>query len=212
MNNEESLTVTKPRLYEMDYTQPKHAISLTNSTTHDTHISLPLSSLFTPPCSTRRRRSTSRPKRNTVFPHPTLAKPSSFSSPSSCSHSDRGPCSISRVSSTPASTPSSSFASSCAPSRASSSCVFLPPLRSPLVLSFTDRKYSLHSVFFYWKSVLVCGVIKAAQLYLWITALASCGPVICVLFEQSPKVLFVLVGLVANTYANNRPSFLLPPL
>ena len=200
MNNEESLTVTKPRLYEMDYTQPKHAISRTNSTTHDTHISLPLSSLFTPPCSTRRRRSTSRPKRNTAYPHPTLA------------NSDRGPCSISRVSSTPASTPSSSFASSCAPSRASSSCVFLPPLRSPLVLSFTDRKYSLHSVFFYWKSVLVCGVIKAAQLYLWITALASCGPVICVLFEQSPKVLFVLVGLVANTYANNRPSFLLPPL
>ena len=33
-------------------------------------------------------------------------------------------------------------------------------------------------------------------MYLWVGALASCGPVIFVFFEQSPKVAFVIVGLI----------------
>ena len=76
-----------------------------------------------------------------------------------------------------------------------------------LVLSFFDNKYAEHSVFYYWKSILLCGSIKAVQLYLWIAALSSCGPFICVLFEQSPKILFVAVGLIANTYSSNRSDF-----
>ena len=36
-------------------------------------------------------------------------------------------------------------------------------------------------------------------MYLWVGALASCGPVIFVFFEQSPKVAFVIVGLIAHS-------------
>ena len=50
----------------------------------------------------------------------------------------------------------------------------------------------------------MCGAIKGVQLYLWIMALSSCGPILCVLFEQSPKLLFVVVGLIANSYPSNR--------
>ena len=73
-----------------------------------------------------------------------------------------------------------------------------------LVLSFTDNRYSEHSVFYYWKSILLCGTIKAVQVYLWISALSSCGPFIYVLFEQSPKLIFVIFGLLSNSYSSNR--------
>ena len=77
-------------------------------------------------------------------------------------------------------------------------------LFASVVMSFFDKKYSPHSLFYYWKSLLLCGVIKGLQLYLWIAALSSCGPVITVLFEQSPKVLFVIVGLFAHSYSSDR--------
>lgn len=74
------------------------------------------------------------------------------------------------------------------------------------MLSLTDKRYSVHSSLYYWKSILLCGAIKGVQLYLWITALSSCGPILCVLFEQSPKLLFVVVGLLANSYPSNRTT------
>ena len=88
--------------------------------------------------------------------------------------------------------------------------VYLLLLVEPyLVLSFTDNRYSEHSVFYYWKSILLCGAIKAVQVYLWISALSSCGPFIYVLFEQSPKLIFVIFGLLSNSYSSNREALVI---
>lgn len=88
--------------------------------------------------------------------------------------------------------------------------VYLLLLVEPyLVLSFTDNRYSEHSVFYYWKSILLCGAIKAVQVYLWISALSSCGPFIYVLFEQSPKLIFVIFGLLSNSYSSNREALVM---
>lgn len=76
-----------------------------------------------------------------------------------------------------------------------------------VVMSFMDRRYSPHSVFYYWKTLIICGVIKAVQLCLWVYELAIGGPVLCILFEQSPRLLFVLFGLLFGKYPGNGICF-----
>ena len=70
--------------------------------------------------------------------------------------------------------------------------------------SLSSKQYAIRSFFSYWKALLVCGALKALQLYLWVSALSSCGPVITVFFEQSPKVAFVIIGLIAHSFTSNR--------
>ena len=74
--------------------------------------------------------------------------------------------------------------------------------------SLSSKQYAIRSFFSYWKALLVCGALKALQLYLWVSALSSCGPVITVFFEQSPKVAFVIIGLIAHSFTSNRIEFL----
>lgn len=75
--------------------------------------------------------------------------------------------------------------------------------KSIVVMSILNRKYSPHSVFYYWKTLIICGVVKAIQLCLWVYELAIGGPVLCILFEQSPRLLFVLFGLLFGKYPGN---------
>ena len=70
--------------------------------------------------------------------------------------------------------------------------------------SLFSKQYAISSLFTYWKIIIVCAALKSLQMYLWVGALSSCGPVISVFFEQSPKVAFVIVGLIAHSYSSNR--------
>ena len=72
-----------------------------------------------------------------------------------------------------------------------------------VVMSIMDKGYSPHSIFYYWKSLILCGMIKALQLYFWVHELSTGGPVLSILFEQSPRLLFVVVGLLFNKYPGN---------
>lgn len=70
-------------------------------------------------------------------------------------------------------------------------------------MSTLNKGYSPHSVFYYWKTILICGLVKAVQLYLWVYELSEGGPVLSILFEQSPRLLFVTFGLLFHKYPGN---------
>lgn len=70
-------------------------------------------------------------------------------------------------------------------------------------MSSLNKGYSPHSVFYYWKTLLICGAIKAVQLFCWVYELPVGGPVTSILFEQSPRLIFVIFGLFLGKYPGN---------
>lgn len=70
-------------------------------------------------------------------------------------------------------------------------------------MSSLNKGYSPHSVFYYWKTLLLCGAIKAVQLFCWVYELPVGGPVTSILFEQSPRLIFVIFGLFLGKYPGN---------